>query len=525
MKKLVLIYLSLLLSSATFADGLSPREVIFKTDRQVYSLSTEKDPIERSNKLRRILNSFTRFIVEKGISYEKKLKTGRPLSGSELEVLYRFVPTYRNILIQAQMNLVPLVDKASVQERLIYLHNHLKLLQSLKTIHKAYFRSSIMRAQMHNAFRKAEQGSVQRDELLDLIHSVTSVENQKALKILYSELILNGQSTSANDDKLHDLITRNSLSRGFENASYINIWTYTFFDKLGHLGTKFEYLLSKGFGNVMGEVKFRKGFLYKNTEALEEFKSKLQPLDIIIERSPFALTDMTIPGHWTHPAIWLGTEKQLKELGLWDDPIFRPYQKMISAGRNVLEALRPGVQINPLASYFNTDEILLMRIPGILNDRQRTLAVYDRALSHFGQAYDFNFDSASTDVIVCSELIFQAFGNINWPTDIVLGRHSVTPDNIAELIFYKNSPVEFVTIFGVNQQKSMYELRKEDVAKHMGFSQNRGFFKDFTDNSYNKSVTECKIKSSRVRVGSRRTKSLKINDCDEVLKPAVYEVK
>ncbi|MFT6604248.1 MAG: hypothetical protein ACJARO_001767 [Bacteriovoracaceae bacterium] len=376
---------------------------------------------------------------------------------------------------------------------------------------------------MHNAFRKAEQGSVKRDELLDLLHKVTSKENQEALKQLYKEFYLNGTSNSEGTDKLYRLISVNTLSKNFEETPFINIWTYTFFDKLGRLGTEFEYLLSKGFGNVMGEVKFRKGFLYENKEALYEFKDKLMPLDIIIERSPFALTDMTIPGHWTHPAIWLGTEKQLKELGLWEHPIFKPYQKMIKEGRNVLEALRPGIQINPLSSYFNTDEILLMRVPNILKDKKRTLAIYERALSHYGQAYDFNFDSSSTDVIVCSELIFQAFGDINWPTDTVLGRHTVTPDNIAELIFYKDSPVDFVTIFGVNQQKSMYELDKSDVASFMGFSLDKEKSLILNQAIYKKSVTECEVKTSRVRVGSRRSKSLKINDCDEVLIPAVYQ--
>lgn len=523
MKKLTLILLTIVFSKTAFAASLTPREVIFKTDRQVYSLSTEKDPVIKANKLRRILNSFTRFIVQKGISFEKKLKSGKPLSGSELEVLYRFVPTYRNILIQAQVGLVPLTKPATVEERLLYLHNHLKLLQSLKTIHKAYFRSGIMRSQMHNAFKKAEQESVSRDEILNLLHKVTSKENQNALKTLYKEFFINGQSNSEATDRLLSLISVNTLSKNFESASFINIWTYTFFDKLGSLGSDFEYLLSKGFGNILGEIKFRKGFLYKNKSALYEFKSKLMPLDIIIERSPFALTDMTIPGHWTHPAIWLGTEKQLKDLGLWDHPIFKPYQKMIKEGKNVLEALRPGVQINPLASYFNTDEILLMRVPNILNDRERTLSVYERALSHYGQEYDFNFDSSSTDVIVCSELIFQAFGNINWPTESVLGRHTVTPDNIAELIFYKNSPVEFVTIFGVNEQKSMYELESSDVASKMGFKLDREKSHLNDTALYNKKVSECEIKTTRVRVGSRRTKSLKINDCDEVLRPAVYE--
>ncbi|MBK25342.1 MAG: hypothetical protein CME70_15210 [Halobacteriovorax sp.] len=520
-KVLITLFLAML-SMESFGTLLSPREVIFKTDRQVYSLSKIKDPIEKADKLRRILNNFTRFIVKKGIEYNNRLSSGSPLSGAQLEVLYRFIPTYRNILIQAQIDLKAL-NEAGHEEKLLYLHNHLKLLQSLRTIHKAYFRPDEMRTQIHNAFRKAEQSSVTRDEILKLINQVASKDNQENLKKLYRDLIVNGQSVSSEGDQLTELIKRNSLGGRLESEGYINIWTYTFFDGLARFGNNLEYMLSKGFGNVMGEVKFRKGFLYKNTEALAEFKPRLMPLDIIVERSPFALTDMTIPGHWTHPAIWLGTEEQLKDLGIWYHPIFKPYQKMIKAGKNVLEALRPGIQINPLASYFNTDEILHMRVPGILQDKERMLAVYQRALGHYGQKYDFNFDAASTDVIVCSELIFQAFGNINWPADKVLGRHSITPDNIVEIIFYEDSPVEFVSIFGVNEQKSMYELDKDEMMHMMGFSLDKSKTLEDGEKRYNKEVTECKIKSSRVRVGSRREKRLKINKCDQVLKPAVYK--
>lgn len=498
------------------------REQIFKTDRKVYALSKETDPIKRADELRKILNNFTRFIVTKGLKFHTKIKDGKPLSGADLEILYKFIPTYRNILIEAQKDLIPLERMENNEDKLLYLHNHLKVLQSLRTVHMAFFRPDEMRRHIHSAFRKAEQKSVARDEVLKLINQIASKENQKKLRKLHKDLVENGQSLTKESDELIRLINRNGMSHRLEDLGYINIWTHTFFDGLAKFGNDVEYMLSKGFGNVMGEVKFRKGFLYKNQEAHDVFRPRLQPLDIIVERSPFALTDMTIPGHWTHPAIWLGTEKQLRDLGIWDHDVIKPYQKMIKEGRNVLEALRPGIQINPLMSYFNTDEILHMRVPGILKDKKRMLAVYERGLSHFGQKYDFNFDSQSTDVIVCSELIFMAFGDITWPADRVMGRHSVTPDNVAEIIFYENSPVEFVTIFGVNEQKAMYEIDKEDMMHMMGISINKEKTLEDGSKRYNKSVTECNVRTSRLRVGSRREKKLKINVCDEVQKPLIY---
>lgn len=503
-------------------ESQRPRDFLFNLDRKIYSLSEKTESIEMANRLRKITNSLTRFMAIKGITFDSKIKAGKALNGSDLELLYRFITTYRNLMIQAQINLVPVAPTSTPEQNLLYLHNHLKILQSLKTVHRAFFRPDAMRLQIHNAFRKAEQKSVNRDEVLSLINNFSSTNNQRRLRKIYKDLIVNGQSLSAEGEELVRLINRNSLSTNFHKSDFINIWTHTFFDGLARFGNDLEYMLSKGFGNVMGEIKFRKGFLYKHKEAHDKFKATLLPLDIIIERSPFALTDMTIPGHWTHPAIWLGTEEQLKELGLWDHPIFKPYQKMISEGRNVLEALRPGIEINPLTSYFNTDEILHMRVPGLLNDKKRMLAIYERGLSHFGQQYDFNFDSSSTDVIVCSELIFQAFGNINWNLDKVLGRHSITPDNVAEIMFYQDSPVKFVDIMGVNENKEIYHLQKEDVAQYMNFSIDKERTKLAGTNMFNKTITECSVRQTRIRVGSRREKHLKIHTCKDKLKPAVY---
>ena len=49
-----------------------------------------------------------------------------------------------------------------------------------------------------------------------------------------------------------------------------------------------------------------------------------------------------------------------------------------------------------------------------------------------GKAYDFNFDTQSTNRIVCSELVYHAYGDVRWPTERKLGRVVVSPDNIAQ---------------------------------------------------------------------------------------------
>ncbi|HQH27497.1 MAG TPA: Poxvirus G6, partial [Oligoflexia bacterium] len=47
--------------------------------------------------------------------------------------------------------------------------------------------------------------------------------------------------------------------------------------------------------------------------------------------------------------------------------------------------------------------------------------------------YDFNFDVNTTDKIVCSELIYVSYPSIAWPTEHVVGRFTISPDNVARL--------------------------------------------------------------------------------------------
>jgi uncharacterized protein YycO len=199
-------------------------------------------------------------------------------------------------------------------------------------------------------------------------------------------------------------------------------------------------------------VEFRKGRLWNDASVAARVKATLRPGDILLEKTPFRLTDTFIPGHWGHVAVWIGTEAELKELGLWDDPVVRPHQEAIRAGRSVVEALRPGVQLNTVEHFLNVDDLaVLQRNPAL--DTATLRHQIRLALRQIGKEYDFNFDVETTDKIVCSGLVYVVCTDLEWPTDKALGRYTISPDNVARraldggplrlaLFYHEGAPVE-----------------------------------------------------------------------------------
>lgn len=209
-------------------------------------------------------------------------------------------------------------------------------------------------------------------------------------------------------------------------AAFLSTFTFDALLDLKDDGLKLTSML---FGNTIGLVELRRGRLDARPEVLAKLTHTARAGDILLEKTPFRLTDAFIPGHWGHAAIWIGTETELRALGIWDHPVVRPHQEAIRSGRSVVEALRSGVELNTLAHFLNVDDLALLRQDG-LADVERAGVVL-QALRQLGKAYDFNFDVETTDQIVCSELIYHAYGHLDWPTKRVLGRVTISPDNIA----------------------------------------------------------------------------------------------
>lgn len=201
-------------------------------------------------------------------------------------------------------------------------------------------------------------------------------------------------------------------------------------DRLTDFRTEVMGKISGGFGNAVGVVELRKGLLYGKPALTEEIEKSLKPLDILLEKTPFRLTDALIPGHWGHVAVWVGTPEQLIEAGVWDHPVVKPYQLQIRQGRRVIEALRAGVVSNELSHFLNVDDMAVVR-PTTLTTEHRTRFLV-KAFEQLGKAYDFNFDVETDKRIVCSELIYVVFDQgYDWPTERMMGRATISPDHVA----------------------------------------------------------------------------------------------
>lgn len=222
----------------------------------------------------------------------------------------------------------------------------------------------------------------------------------------------------------------------------------SFFDYVVNITDETTGLLSEMFGNTIGLYEERKGKLYSMDKASQSLiTNNLKPLDILFEKTPFRLTDLFIPGHWGHVAIWVGGEKdipELKRLGVWQElpgieaeardrygyegPAF---QQLVRGDNSVLEALRSGVELNTFEQFLNVDDLAVIRNISFTDDQKRRFLL--RAFQQLGKEYDFNFDIENNHSIVCSELIFVAFSDYDWPVSQNFGRYNVSPDHVAAL--------------------------------------------------------------------------------------------
>lgn len=203
-----------------------------------------------------------------------------------------------------------------------------------------------------------------------------------------------------------------------------------------------SYVASKSFGNLVGLYQERPGKL-KNMSLAEraKVKSKLRSMDIVLEKTPFRLTDDFIPGYYGHVAIWAGTEQELKELryqgrSVWDHPAVVPQHDKIRKGHHIIEALRPDpkgrrkdVDINTLEHFLDIDDFLAIRDFGLSDELRAKMAI--DAFEQIGKDYDFNFDVETDTRIVCSEIAYVVYKPYEWPVDRAAGRYTISPDHVA----------------------------------------------------------------------------------------------
>ncbi|MCB2297604.1 YiiX/YebB-like N1pC/P60 family cysteine hydrolase [Clostridium tagluense] len=160
---------------------------------------------------------------------------------------------------------------------------------------------------------------------------------------------------------------------------------------------------------------------YVSDEDINIIKGELIPGDVLLKRNNYQLTNMGLPGFWTHSAIYVGCleelDKYFEDMPLGDYLCVSDYLKVIYpkvyhslCGKNnrqyIIEVVAPGVVINSLEVIAKVDYFSALRPKLSKEDKLKALFV---AFEYLGKAYDYNFDIMTDNALFCSELIYKSY--------------------------------------------------------------------------------------------------------------------
>jgi hypothetical protein len=164
-------------------------------------------------------------------------------------------------------------------------------------------------------------------------------------------------------------------------------------------------------------------------------ESELRPGDILLQRREWYVGNAFLPGFWSHAALYVGRIEDLRRLGIADHPTVQAhlatYLAPTSDGsdRTVIEALSEGVVFSSIAETLRADHVAVLR-PN-LPEHQIARAIIN-AFEYHGRPYDFEFDFATADKIVCTELVYRAYqGMLHFDLVRIMGRNTLPAAEIA----------------------------------------------------------------------------------------------
>ncbi|MGK2859610.1 MAG: YiiX/YebB-like N1pC/P60 family cysteine hydrolase [Thermoanaerobaculia bacterium] len=203
-----------------------------------------------------------------------------------------------------------------------------------------------------------------------------------------------------------------------------------------------------GVASWMGDTRvYRAGVALISKELIASIQPSLRPGDVLFERREWYLSNIGLPGYWTHVALYIGTSEERRTV--FDDPATKEWvrsqgepsgdlEKLLAARypdawklsgtrehgdpRRVVEAIGEGVSFTSLEHSAAADAlgVLRPRLPA----REKAIAIA-RAFGYAGRPYDFEFDFISDDALVCSELVFKAYEPGEGMTGLAIEMHEL----------------------------------------------------------------------------------------------------
>jgi uncharacterized protein YycO len=474
----------LVISTGFLILGCGESKISNKSSDKSNRLDTEKSILKASADT---MNPYQVF-VEKALSYRtqafrlyEQVRDKDPLSGEDLDKLHHMTLNHLEIkpvldeYIQKYQYLInedsstKYTQKEQLTLLMISLSAMLIRYDNYLVVYKYYNDNTKLREFLND---EDSAYNIPKNTLQDIVNTYNSLSQRDDVKKLidYYESHIDSYNIETESDPLflylYDLITRSpSYQLGFDNSaentenSIVNIYNIAV-DAEDDIQDRIIYELSKGFGNTAGLVATRKGKLYGDEDVANNIRTHIQPGDILLEKTPFRLTDKLIPGHWGHAAVYIGTEDELRELGIWDNEVVQKFHEEIKNGKVIDEALRDGVQLNTIEHFLDIDDLAIMHDKNeSLEDKKYRIIL---TLRELGKEYDFNFDVETSDKIVCSELIYATYF-LDWLTTNTVGIYSISPDHVAHKSIEENTQFSIPILY--HDGEEITENKKEFMKK------------------------------------------------------------
>lgn len=187
------------------------------------------------------------------------------------------------------------------------------------------------------------------------------------------------------------------------------------------------------------------------SEVIETLKTQLRPGDVFITRHDDAMSNLFLPGYWPHGALYIGPPEARLTRGI--DDVSDGYKHSASEDINILEAKKDGVLLRPIEETLQVDAFVVLRPK--LSEAHINQAL-SKGLSHAGKLYDFIFNFATSDRLVCTEVIYRAYhgvGPISFTLSTKAGRNCLSAEDFLNQAI-ANDWFEPVSLYGVGRQNT-----------------------------------------------------------------------
>ena len=199
------------------------------------------------------------------------------------------------------------------------------------------------------------------------------------------------------------------------------------------LGDRLSFPVFTGVSEWMGDTKvLRQDRTLISQPQIAALRPRLKPGDILLERREWYMSNVGLPGFWSHAALYVGTPEERR--AFFADPDVRrwviergeasgDFERLLKRQSppayplalktqehghvpRVLEAMSEGVVFTTIEHSAAADSLAVLRPRLPLVEKAQAVA---RAFRYMGRPYDFHFDFQTDSALVCTELVYKAY--------------------------------------------------------------------------------------------------------------------